>query len=129
MTRYTVGKITPIQRREVRATDFGPRASFWMAFPKEGSQLTPPHYSEDFKWKDYCPMVFRFDVYNLFLSAAVVIENCELSEVFQISHGTCFMVSNFHFRADGKESWGTFTFHAIISSYLWLPHMVCYYVH
>ncbi|XVF76353.1 hypothetical protein PTKIN_Ptkin13bG0259900 [Pterospermum kingtungense] len=57
--RYTVGKITPVQRREVRASDFGPQASFWMNFPKEGSQLTPPHQSEDFKWKDYCPMVFR----------------------------------------------------------------------
>ena len=62
MARYTVGKITPIQRREVRASDFGPRASFWMNFPKEGSQLTPPHQSEDFKWKDYCPMVFRLVV-------------------------------------------------------------------
>ncbi|KAL3839714.1 hypothetical protein ACJIZ3_024305 [Penstemon smallii] len=57
--RYTVGKITPIPRRDVRTTDFGPRASFWMSFPKEGSQLTPTHQSEDFKWKDYCPMVFR----------------------------------------------------------------------
>ncbi|KAJ6792567.1 phosphatidylinositol 4-phosphate 5-kinase 9-like [Iris pallida] len=57
--RYTVGKTTPIQRREVRASDFGSRASFWMNFPKGGSQLTPSHYSEDFKWKDYCPMVFR----------------------------------------------------------------------
>ncbi|CAL9210716.1 unnamed protein product, partial [Musa hybrid cultivar] len=57
--RYTVGKITPIQRREVRASDFGPRASFRMNFPREGSQLTPPHCAEDFKWKDYCPMVFR----------------------------------------------------------------------
>ncbi|GER45434.1 phosphatidylinositol-4-phosphate 5-kinase [Striga asiatica] len=57
--RYTVGKITPIQRREARASDFGSRASFWMTFPKEGSKLTPPHQSEDFKWKDYCPMVFR----------------------------------------------------------------------
>ncbi|KAF8396513.1 hypothetical protein HHK36_018136 [Tetracentron sinense] len=57
--RYTVGKISPIQRREVRASDFGPRASFWMNFPNEGSQLTPSHRSEDFKWKDYCPMVFR----------------------------------------------------------------------
>ncbi|CAA2973395.1 phosphatidylinositol 4-phosphate 5-kinase 9-like [Olea europaea subsp. europaea] len=57
--RYNVGKITPIQRREVQATDFGPHASFWMNFPKEGSQLTPPHQSEDFRWKDYCPMVFR----------------------------------------------------------------------
>lgn len=62
IVRYTVGKITPIQRREVRAVDFGPRASFWMNFPKEGSQLTPPHQSEDFKWKDYCPMVFRLEV-------------------------------------------------------------------
>lgn len=58
--RYTVGKITPIQKREVRASDFGPRASFWMNFPKEGSRLTPSHPAEDFKWKDYCPMVFRF---------------------------------------------------------------------
>ncbi|KAM7464215.1 hypothetical protein LguiA_032336 [Lonicera macranthoides] len=57
--RYTVGKITPIQQREVRTSDFGPRASFWMNFPKEGSQLTPSHQSDDFKWKDYCPMVFR----------------------------------------------------------------------
>ncbi|CAN6476948.1 unnamed protein product [Victoria cruziana] len=57
--RYTVGKITPIQRREVRASDFGPRACFWMNFPREGSQLTPSHRSVDFKWKDYCPMVFR----------------------------------------------------------------------
>ncbi|CAI0469374.1 unnamed protein product [Linum tenue] len=57
--RYTVGKITPVQRREVRASDFGSRASFWMHFPKDGSQLTPPHHSDDFKWKDYCPMVFR----------------------------------------------------------------------
>ncbi|PNT75254.1 hypothetical protein BRADI_1g29140v3 [Brachypodium distachyon] len=57
--RYTVGKITPIQRREVRASDYGPRASFWMNFPKEGSRLTPSHRAIDFKWKDYCPMVFR----------------------------------------------------------------------
>ncbi|KAG9134599.1 hypothetical protein Leryth_000923 [Lithospermum erythrorhizon] len=57
--RYTVGKITPIHRRDVRGSDFGPRASFWMNFPREGSQLTPTHQSEDFKWKDYCPMVFR----------------------------------------------------------------------
>ncbi|KAL7170274.1 hypothetical protein ACSBR2_035194 [Camellia fascicularis] len=57
--RYTVGKITPIQMREVRTSDFGPQASFWMNFPKEGSRYTLPHQSEDFKWRDYCPMVFR----------------------------------------------------------------------
>uniref|UniRef100_A0A7N2L1A8 1-phosphatidylinositol-4-phosphate 5-kinase n=1 Tax=Quercus lobata TaxID=97700 RepID=A0A7N2L1A8_QUELO len=43
----------------IPVTDFVPRASFWMNFPKEGSQLTPPHQSVDLKWKDYCPMVFR----------------------------------------------------------------------
>ncbi|KAK4345552.1 hypothetical protein RND71_035728 [Anisodus tanguticus] len=57
--RYSVGKITPIQRREVGASDFGACASSWMYFPKEGSQLTPSHQSEDFKLKDYCPAVFR----------------------------------------------------------------------
>ncbi|KAK4401947.1 Phosphatidylinositol 4-phosphate 5-kinase [Sesamum angolense] len=30
-----------------------------MYFPRKGSQLTPPHNSVDFYWKDYCPMVFR----------------------------------------------------------------------
>ncbi|XP_024013307.1 phosphatidylinositol 4-phosphate 5-kinase 8 isoform X1 [Eutrema salsugineum] len=57
--RYTVGKITPVPRREVRASDFGKRARIMMFFPKNGSQYTPPHKSIDFDWKDYCPMVFR----------------------------------------------------------------------
>ncbi|MCD9643358.1 Phosphatidylinositol 4-phosphate 5-kinase 9 [Datura stramonium] len=57
--RYSVGKTTPGQRREVGASDFGACAYSWMYFPKEGSQLTPSHQSEDFKWKDYCPVVFR----------------------------------------------------------------------
>ncbi|XP_027345968.1 phosphatidylinositol 4-phosphate 5-kinase 7-like isoform X2 [Abrus precatorius] len=57
--RYTVGKITPVPAREVRSSDFGDRARIRMYFPKEGSQLTPPHSSIDFYWKDYCPMVFR----------------------------------------------------------------------
>ena len=46
--------------REVRSSDFGDRARIRMYFPKEGSQLTPPHCSIDFYWKDYCPMVFRY---------------------------------------------------------------------
>ncbi|RYR64605.1 hypothetical protein Ahy_A03g010680 isoform A [Arachis hypogaea] len=57
--RYTVGKITPVPARDVRSSDFGERARIRMYFPKEGSQLTPPHSSIDFYWKDYCPMVFR----------------------------------------------------------------------
>ncbi|CAN1143461.1 Phosphatidylinositol 4-phosphate 5-kinase 8 [Linum perenne] len=57
--RYTVGKITPVPMREVRPSDFGERARIRMYFPRKGSQFTPPHYSIDFYWKDYCPMVFR----------------------------------------------------------------------
>lgn len=57
--RNTVGKITPIPKRDLKESDFGPRASFWMNFPKQGSQTTPPHQSVDFRWKSYCPMVFR----------------------------------------------------------------------
>ncbi|KAI0507541.1 hypothetical protein KFK09_013667 [Dendrobium nobile] len=57
--RYTVGKITPVPVREVRSSDFGPCARIKMYFPRKGSQFTPPHYSIDFHWKDYCPMVFR----------------------------------------------------------------------
>uniref|UniRef100_A0A2P2JQP2 Phosphatidylinositol-4-phosphate 5-kinase family protein n=1 Tax=Rhizophora mucronata TaxID=61149 RepID=A0A2P2JQP2_RHIMU len=57
--RYTVGKITPVPMREVRASDFGERARIGMYFPRKGSKFTPPHYSIDFHWKDYCPMVFR----------------------------------------------------------------------
>lgn len=57
--RYTVGKITPVPVREVRSSDFGPRARIRMYFPSKGSQFTPPHYSIDFFWKDYCPIVFR----------------------------------------------------------------------
>ncbi|KAK9096038.1 hypothetical protein Sjap_021535 [Stephania japonica] len=57
--RYTVGKITPVPMREVRSSDFGPRARIRMYFPRKGSQFTPPHRSIGFHWKDYCPMVFR----------------------------------------------------------------------
>uniref|UniRef100_A0A7N0RFX6 Phosphatidylinositol 4-phosphate 5-kinase n=1 Tax=Kalanchoe fedtschenkoi TaxID=63787 RepID=A0A7N0RFX6_KALFE len=57
--RYTVGKITPVPRREVRSSDFGERARIRMFFPRKGSQYTPSHHSISFHWKDYCPMVFR----------------------------------------------------------------------
>ncbi len=31
----------------------------WLKFPRQGSEVTPPHPSNDFKWKDYSPLVFR----------------------------------------------------------------------
>ena len=36
-------------------------------FPREGSPVTPPHPTADFRWKDYCPMAFRKlrEVFNI----------------------------------------------------------------
>eukprot|EP00250_Pteridium_aquilinum_P018590 c24131_g1_i1 orf=442-2904(-) len=103
--RYTVGKITPEPRREISAADFGPRARIWMNFPREGSQLTPPHQSTDFKWKDYCPVVFRhlrelfkIDTADYMLSICGNSGLRELSSpgksgsVFYLSHDDRFMI-------------------------------------
>eukprot|EP00249_Psilotum_nudum_P013196 c24207_g2_i1 orf=853-3435(+) len=57
--RYSVGRITPESKRDLCPVDFSSKARIWMNFPRDGSQLTPPHQAADFKWKDYCPMVFR----------------------------------------------------------------------
>lgn len=47
------------EMRELRNGDFDPKEKFWTRFPTEGSKTTPPHQSAEFRWKDYCPMVFR----------------------------------------------------------------------
>ncbi|KAG8642404.1 phosphatidylinositol 4-phosphate 5-kinase 1 [Manihot esculenta] len=56
--RYSVGKHDSMMR-ELRQSDFDSKEKYWTRFPPEGSKSTPPHQSVDFKWKDYCPMVFR----------------------------------------------------------------------
>ncbi|KAF7840183.1 phosphatidylinositol 4-phosphate 5-kinase 1-like [Senna tora] len=56
--RYSVGKHASVLR-ELRPGDFDPNEKFWTRFPPEGSKCTPRHQSVDFRWKDYCPMVFR----------------------------------------------------------------------
>ncbi|KAJ6774301.1 PHOSPHATIDYLINOSITOL-4-PHOSPHATE 5-KINASE [Salix purpurea] len=56
--RYSVGKHAQILR-DLKPSDFDPREKFWTRFPPEGSKITPPHQSSDFRWKDYCPVVFR----------------------------------------------------------------------
>ncbi|CAI8619239.1 unnamed protein product [Vicia faba] len=56
--RYTVGKYAPVVR-ELRLGDFDPKVKFWTKLPLEGSKFAPQHQSIDFRWKDYCPMVFR----------------------------------------------------------------------
>ncbi|KAF8092622.1 hypothetical protein N665_0407s0002 [Sinapis alba] len=56
--RYTVGKHASVVR-DLKQSDFNPSEKFWTRFPPEGSKTTPPHQSVDFRWKDYCPLVFR----------------------------------------------------------------------
>ncbi|KAG0449752.1 hypothetical protein HPP92_027199 [Vanilla planifolia] len=57
--RYSVGKPASTQPRELKPCHFDPKEKFWTRFPPEGSKTTPPHHSTEFRWKDYCPMVFR----------------------------------------------------------------------
>ncbi|XP_038994457.1 phosphatidylinositol 4-phosphate 5-kinase 1-like [Hibiscus syriacus] len=57
--RYSVGKHASMMLRDLKQTDFDPKEKFSMRFPSEGSKLTLPHQSAKFRWKDYCPVVFR----------------------------------------------------------------------
>lgn len=61
---YSVGKPDSAQLRELKMSDFDPMKKFRTRFPPEGSKNTPPHQSVEFRWKDYCPMVFRFIILN-----------------------------------------------------------------
>lgn len=56
--RYTLATLSKLPPpAEVLPAHFEEKV--WLRFPREGSELTPPHPSNDFKWKDYCPSVFR----------------------------------------------------------------------
>lgn len=57
--RYSAGKSSSNHPIELQPGDFDPKEKFWTKFPNRGSKLTPPHHSTEFKWKDYCPTVFR----------------------------------------------------------------------
>ncbi|KAG9141624.1 hypothetical protein Leryth_015319 [Lithospermum erythrorhizon] len=57
--RHSVGRPAPATSLNLRSTAFDTRDKLWTKFPPEGSKHTPPHHSCEFKWKDYCPLVFR----------------------------------------------------------------------
>ncbi|KAJ8493904.1 hypothetical protein OPV22_015625 [Ensete ventricosum] len=56
--RHAVGKQSP-SHVELKSSAFDPKEKVWTKFPPEGSKHTPPHQSCEFRWKDYCPLVFR----------------------------------------------------------------------
>ncbi|XP_022897917.1 phosphatidylinositol 4-phosphate 5-kinase 4-like isoform X3 [Olea europaea var. sylvestris] len=57
--RHSVGRPAPATSLDLRDTAFNPKEKIWTRFPPQGSKHTPPHQSCAFKWKDYCPLVFR----------------------------------------------------------------------
>ncbi|KFK38248.1 hypothetical protein AALP_AA3G088600 [Arabis alpina] len=57
--RHSVGRPAPATSLDLKASAFDPKEKVWTKFPSEGSKYTPPHQSCEFKWKDYCPVVFR----------------------------------------------------------------------
>ncbi|KAG6630388.1 phosphatidylinositol 4-phosphate 5-kinase 6-like [Carya illinoinensis] len=57
--RHSVARPAPKTTLDLKASAFDPKEKVWTKFPPEGSKHTPPHQSADFKWKDYCPVVFR----------------------------------------------------------------------
>ncbi|MFS7904248.1 putative 1-phosphatidylinositol-4-phosphate 5-kinase [Helianthus anomalus] len=57
--RHSVGRPGPVPSLDLKSSAFNPKEKVWTRFPPEGSKYTPPHQSSEFRWKDYCPLVFR----------------------------------------------------------------------
>ncbi|KAK7323290.1 hypothetical protein VNO77_26756 [Canavalia gladiata] len=57
--RHSVGRPAPNTSLDLKSSAFDPKEKVWTRFPPEGSKHTPPHPSCEFRWKDYCPVVFR----------------------------------------------------------------------
>ncbi|MCI29788.1 phosphatidylinositol 4-phosphate 5-kinase 4-like, partial [Trifolium medium] len=57
--RHAVGRPAPSASLDLKPSAFDSKEKVWTRFPPEGSKYTPPHPSSEFKWKDYCPVVFR----------------------------------------------------------------------
>jgi len=56
--RYTITQLAKLSP-PTKLTDKHFSEKLWLRFPRSGSSVTPPHPSNDFKWKDYCPTAFR----------------------------------------------------------------------
>ncbi|XAR68420.1 1-phosphatidylinositol-4-phosphate 5-kinase [Bertholletia excelsa] len=57
--RHSVGRPGPVATLDLKPSAFDPKEKVWTRFPPEGSKHTPPHQCSEFRWKDYCPLVFR----------------------------------------------------------------------
>ncbi|CAL9206464.1 unnamed protein product [Musa hybrid cultivar] len=57
--RHAVGRLPEPKTLDLKTSVFDPKEKIWTRFPPEGTKQTPPHQCCEFKWKDYCPLVFR----------------------------------------------------------------------
>ncbi|CAM8920348.1 unnamed protein product [Rhodiola kirilowii] len=57
--RHSVGRPPAPTSFDHKLLAFDLKEKVWTKFPTEGSKHTPRHPSCEFKWKDYCPLVFR----------------------------------------------------------------------
>ncbi|TVU03526.1 hypothetical protein EJB05_50922, partial [Eragrostis curvula] len=57
--RHAVGRQSAPTSLDLKSSAFDPKEKVWTRFPPEGSKHTPPHQTCEFRWKDYCPLVFR----------------------------------------------------------------------
>lgn len=58
--RHSAGQSAPAISVDLKASAFDPKDKSLDPIPPEGSKYMPPHQFTDFKWKDYCPVVFRY---------------------------------------------------------------------
>uniref|UniRef100_A0A7N0V2X7 Phosphatidylinositol 4-phosphate 5-kinase n=1 Tax=Kalanchoe fedtschenkoi TaxID=63787 RepID=A0A7N0V2X7_KALFE len=59
LNRHSIGRPAAPTSLDLKLLAFDPKEKVWTRFPPEGSKHTPRHHSSEFKWKDYCPLVFR----------------------------------------------------------------------
>ncbi|KAK3124391.1 hypothetical protein QOZ80_7BG0585930 [Eleusine coracana subsp. coracana] len=96
--RHAVGKQGPIVL-DLKSSAFDPKEKYWTKFPPEGSKYTPPHNSCEFRWKDYCPLVFR-TLRKLFKvdAADYMLSLCGNEALRELSSpgssGSCFYLTN-----------------------------------
>ncbi|KAM0071636.1 putative 1-phosphatidylinositol-4-phosphate 5-kinase [Helianthus debilis subsp. tardiflorus] len=100
--RHSVGRPGSPKPVDLKPTVFDTKEKLWTRFPPEGSKHTPPHQSCDFKFKDYCPSVFR-TLRNLFNVDSVdymlsICGNEALRELSSPGKSGCF----FYMTSDNK---------------------------
>nr|GMC81960.1 phosphatidylinositol 4-phosphate 5-kinase 6-like [Ipomoea batatas] len=57
--KYSVGKLGAATSLDLKAAAFDPKEKFWSKISPDGTKSVLPFQSCEFRWKDYCPKVFR----------------------------------------------------------------------